>query len=183
MPNTTKKPLLKMDHLSHQLAVLLAFLLVAAIVSFGGYTANKQNKLANASARQHALTLAKSVAAGSEGNLLTGNLASIEELLLQAAAFPGVLRIRISDPHNRVLSHVIAETENEPRADFSLTTLSPPTALTTQVMTREGYLEIWHPVVSGELTGWINVHYSLEGVAAATTQILQNTIMSCCWRF
>jgi len=107
--------------------------------------------------------VAQNIALTSSKYLVIRDYASLENLLVRSAAFPGVIGIQITDPLGNVVSDVI-KTDDVPEARFSVTSLEVPAENKSTIGMAEGGNElfIFEPIVSGSSIGWVRLHYELE---------------------
>lgn len=104
----------------------------------------------------------KNIALTSSKYLVVRDYASLENLLIQSANFPGIKGIQITDREGNVVSDVI-NVDGETEARFSVTSLDVPDENQSVATFKENELFIFEPIVSGSKIGWVRLHYGLEG--------------------
>lgn len=171
-------------HLHHQLMGVVSVVMLLAICMLGGYTALQQGGTVLKGAQTQAATLARNMAISAGNPLLTDSLDVLEELAQRSADFADVLEIRILSPQGQALAHVVKASDGEAHVVFD-----PPkqvVQLPEQAVASESVeaapdghnrLVAWHPVLAGELVGWVQVDYSTRSVDQLQAQIWTNTIL------
>ncbi len=165
-----------------QLVLVVSALLVVAMVLLGGYTAWAQYQSARYTLEVQASTLARFMALSSGNLILTESLDQVETLALRMVDLPEVRSIRVVDAKGRSLSHVQHSAVGTPRVVFDPPgeTLAVPQAPEPRVEMQAGAfdrMQAWHPVVAGELVGWVQVTHSTASLASIWQQILRSTLV------
>ncbi len=161
-----------------QVSLLGALLLTATLVAYSWYTAGKQADFAASSMRQQVQALARNLAAASADYLLASDFASLEQLLVKASDFPEVTRIQVSDVTGELVGDIERGPDGTPVVRFGAERLVPP--VPTEPVTRVEHKSLvqWHPVIAGTLLGWVKIHYSLELIDHAQTQMWRDTLIA-----
>lgn len=103
--------------------------------------------------------VAKNISQTSIKYLLIRDYTSLDSLLQQAASYPGILDLQITDKSGQVLSDVVVE-NGIVSSRFEAKTLIPPKNMLIKKNDKE--IVLWEPVSSGSLIGWVRFNYSLE---------------------
>jgi len=165
-----------------QLVLVVSALLIVAMVLLGGYTGWAQYQSARQSLALQASTLARFMALSSGNLILSESLDQVETLALRMVELPDVQAIRVVDAKGRSLTHVLHRAQGGPLVVFDAPSehlALPPTAeplVEMQAGPTERMLA-WHPVVAGELVGWVQVTHSTAGLAGIWQQILRSTLV------
>lgn len=157
--------------LSFQLTAMVVVLLVSVILINAGYNASAQAQSAELSSRAHATTLAGVIAKTSETFLINNDYSGLEQSLIEIARFPHVRRVLVIDNEQRVVSQVEQRENSDPAAVFTSTHALAPGGKETVVQMQEDEMVVWHPILNGSMLGWVNVHYGMEEVQAASRQV------------
>ncbi|MBI1864790.1 MAG: hypothetical protein HYR98_03520, partial [Nitrospirae bacterium] len=118
-----------------------------------------------------AKALAQNIAAVSADDLLAERYASVEEVLVRSASFPGVTGIWVSDRRGRVVAHVVRRGEEPPEVHLEPADLALPAEPRPVTEIEGGRLNAWHPIAAGTVLGWVRVEYSLEKIASTRRHI------------
>ncbi len=107
--------------------------------------------------------LASNLASTGAQALMLRDYVEIEQLAVNAIDFPGIDEIKYTDATGTILADV-ARVNSRPIVRFGGQALSvPPEAKPTRGVTEE-HVIVWHPVVLGELQGWVRVSHSLSAI-------------------
>lgn len=173
-----------------QLVLVVSALLLVVMVLLGAYTAWAQYQSARQSLQLQASTLARFMALSSGNLILTESLDQVETLALHMVELPDVQAIRVLDAQGRSLTHVRHRAEGGSLVVFDapgerLTLPQSTQAMVESVVdtgagVQEGSsdrLLAWHPVVAGELVGWVQVTHSTVALSTIWRQILRSTLV------
>ncbi|MDH5257701.1 MAG: hypothetical protein OEX07_06825, partial [Gammaproteobacteria bacterium] len=165
-------------HLGSQLAVLFSLLLIAAMVAFTLQATEREAKRISKSLKSQAIIQASNLAATSAGYLLTRDYSSIEQLLMHSGRFEGIELVQVTDVHGKLLGDVSRDLgSGDLIARFGAPTLSVPVRSQLKVEYTEKSMIVWHPVILGELIGWVRIVYGLYLIDdARAVQLSHNTI-------
>ncbi|MEK6814630.1 MAG: ATP-binding protein [Nitrospirota bacterium] len=162
--------------LSTRLALLTALVLAGVIAVLTLLAAEEFSSDAAGERELQAKALAQNIAAVTADGLLAEDYASVEEVLVRSAAFPGVIGIWVSDRRGRVLAHVVRRGDEPPEVRLDPEDLALPSAALPATEIKGGRLQAWHPIVAGTLVGWARVEYSLEKIAAIRRHIWMESL-------
>lgn len=113
--------------------------------------------------KRQATVLARNIASTSSEPLLRRDYSTIELLLMDTVELPGVEALAITNASGRLMSDV-AILDGQGAARFGLPPLEVPQAVEPKMEFEPDKMLVWHPIVLGELLGWVRVTYSLAAV-------------------
>jgi two-component system, OmpR family, sensor histidine kinase VicK len=155
--------------LRSQLMALTAGSMLAALALLGLRMAGEQTALARQALADQATATARSIALGAEHPLLDNRLDVIEELMLHTAELPGVRGAWVVDPTGVPLVQVLRPEPGEPpQARYAKPgerLVAPATAAPRlDDAGATSMLLAWHPIVVGNLVGWVRVDFGTESL-------------------
>ncbi len=157
--------------LSVQLILLFTLLLSGAISAFTFYSANQEARNIASSMKQQAEVLSVNLAATGADLLLSQDYTAAENMLLRSALYPGILELQLVDNNGRRVADVVRLDDTEPEAKYGRPPISLPAKAVLTITTNDNEMEVWQPLVLGDLIGWVRILYSLDVVAAAEKRI------------
>ena len=166
-----------------QLMLLISVILLVVIAAHSGFTQRQQVATAQSGIENQANALVKNLAVSVAKPLVLGSLDELDNFLLRSLEFPDVLELLITDPDGRILSHVRrAEGKNKIVIDAPGTRLPlPPSVKSTISMTSadaDSHMEVWVPVVAGDVLGWVHGDFSTAALDTIRQQTLVTTVIS-----
>ena len=169
--DTTSNTVRPQRRLSLQLILLFSVLLGGSISVFSLHSAHREAEQIAYNMKQQAEVLALNLAATGADLLLSRDYTAAERMLLRSALYPGVLEIQLIDKNGRRVADVIHEGANKPIAKYGRRSMSLPSRRVLTITTTTDTMEVWQPLVLGELLGWVRIVYSLDEVAMAEQRI------------
>lgn len=169
------------NRLAVQVPLLFALLLIAAIGSYAWFGAIGQSRLELENTRSRIGVMAKNIAISSASQVLSNDLndlASLEQLLLKAAEFPGVVRIQVTDRNGKILGHVYKASKSLPQAIFDLDKITTPVTNKVFIDEKSDYLVYWQPIDVAGLLGWVRIEHDLEAIEIAKAQIWRDSLLA-----
>jgi PAS domain S-box-containing protein len=164
-----------------QLIAMVSALLVLALSLLGGYTANEQAQLERLAAEEHVSTVARNVAVASANLILIDSLDGLEELALRSADVGETRSLMVLGRNGDVLARVLRSPGQPVRVIYDTRApdgvVPPPGAPAPSRVFKDGLIEAWHPVVVGELIGWVRVEHDTRALAADRWRIWRNTLV------
>ena len=124
-----------------------------------------------------AKVLANNLSATSADHLLIRDYSSIEQLLLRSIEFPGILSIQLSDAKGKLLGDVKHKLGSEAEVMYGQPTLILPKDIKVLVLLNNETMVVWHPVILGELLGWVNITYSLNSIKSFQQKVINESIL------
>jgi len=113
-------------HLTLQLALFTALMLVITIVGHTLYTVLEQSRKEEATLLSGMDTQLQNLAVSSAGFLLTRDYSAVERLLLLSARHPDIRALRVVGRNHQVITQVRHTPGQAPEALFDFLTLAPP---------------------------------------------------------
>ncbi len=162
-----------------QVPLLFALLLIAAIGGYAWVTATGQSRLELENTRSRIGVMAKNIAISSANYVLSdgvNDLVSLEQLLLKAAEFPGVVRIQVTDRSGKVLGHVYKGNKFTPQAVFNKTKITTPISNKIYIDEKSDRLIYWQPIGVAGLPGWVRIEHDLAAIQTAKARIWRDSL-------
>jgi len=178
--------------LERQLMLLTAACLVASILGYGAYIAEKQTNQARATITAQMAALAQNLATVDAYFLITEDIASLEAIAIQTATVPGIFSVLVTNTAGKPLSEVVNQNGKwSPRfgatnlpvpATWEPSTLIEPPELSAKqrdfLAGNAGKISAWHPVVAaGMHLGWVRVSYRMDGFNQAAIDIWTQALL------
>jgi len=158
--------------LSTLLLSLFAVIFSIATIIFTYQVLRDQSAHTRSTMTIQATALAKNVAVTAGNYLLVRNYSSIEQVLLQTIEFPGVTAVQVVDTQGKRLGDVRRDEAGKISTHHGQAPLTlPDTAALVTAMT-DASLEVWQPVILGDLVGWVKITSSLEHIKNVQEQLL-----------
>lgn len=151
-------------NLSARLILLFTLLLALAMAIFTLNGIYEQSRHLEKNMKLQARGLAQNLAATSADYLLTRDYTSIELSLERASQFPGITAIQVSDASGKLLGDIRHNKEGEHEIHYGNPNIETPEELKEKINLTRKTMTIWHPIVLGELLGWIRIEYSLKAI-------------------
>lgn len=160
-----------------QLALYVSLLLALSMAGFSWHTINEQVVNITENMQLQAKVLANNLSAVSAVHLLTQDYSSIEQLLIRAVEFPGVHKIQLSNAEGKLLGDITRFEGKEPEVKYGQTDLLPPNDISVLVNFDEQFMTVWHPIVLGELIGWVKITNSLEPIVSLKESLITELVL------
>lgn len=173
---TSRKPLF-FRRLYVQLTMLGAITLSLSIFLFTWKTVNEQSDFAFESIKNQAQTLAGNIAAASGNYIVAEDYGSLEQLLIQSAAYREVLSIKVSDKKGAVFGSVQRDSRGNLQPAYEQLEIKHPDVVAPQTIVDRNRLVVWVPIENSSL-GWMQLEYSLATIEAAQKRIWRNGIVT-----
>lgn len=155
------------QHLMRQVFAVVAVIILSCGVIYSLIAERRISGMARTNLQSQALALAHSVASGGALHLVTGDATALENLLLQSAAYPGILSILVADPAGRVVAAVKVNSDGTVKPDFESRTIALPTTAAGplgRIVSRdnEDIVEAFTAIHNGRRIGWVRADLGLE---------------------
>ena len=146
-----------------QVAIICGAMLIIAVPAYVFNEARQEINYVIETVKLETKAVTRNIALTSSSLLVIRDYASLENLLIESASFPGILGIQIADQKGNVVSDVV-NNEGEIEARFSVSKLDLPEAMesTVTVALAGDELIIFEPIMSGSNIGWVRLHYGLK---------------------
>jgi signal transduction histidine kinase/PAS domain-containing protein len=168
--------------LGRRLQLTLSLGIGLVIAAFGAWTIHGQSAQAVQNLQAQAAALARDIALASENPVLTDKLDVVEEMLLRSAFFPEVRDLRAIDLRGQALSHVTHEPGQAPKVQFDppqARTPMPASAISSARFDESsGSVVAWHPIMAGNLLGWVRLEYGTDGLGEMRSSIWTSTAVA-----
>lgn len=159
------------------MTLLGASALVLTIFLFAWKTVNDQSVFAFDSIKSQAETLASNIASASGNYIVSEDFGSLEQLLIESAAYREVLAIRVMDKNGVVFGNVARDVNGIPQPVYEQITITPPAVIESQVFVEKNTLVVWVPIEEANL-GWMQLDYSLATIESVQQSIWRNGILT-----
>ncbi len=160
--------------LPRRLSTLLALLVVAlfsgSMTVFTYHVLQDEVTHITTSLELQAAVLARNLAATGADHLLARDYTSLEQMLLRTIEFPGVTEIQMLDARGKRVSEVV-RAQGVVTAHYGRPALALPPVAEASLRRDDTHLEVWQPVVLGELLGWVRIAHSLEDIARTQQRV------------
>lgn len=158
-------------NLWRQLALLVTISM--AITSFGYvfYSVNYISEHLAQSAKKEVSALVRNIALASAGPVLLNDFATVDDLLLRMAEYPGIQRIEIVLSTGQSIGRVLRGDDGLIYRDYSL---APP----EKNGNAKGLLSLSYPVMAGSQLGTVYIDHSLDAVADLQRKIRGDTVIA-----
>ena len=146
-----------------QVAIICGLMIILFVPAYVINKAQQEIEYVLEAVKQETTAVTKNIALTSIEALVTRDFASLENLLIQSAKFPGVIAIQITDPKGMVISDVV-NIEGIPTPRFTINQFDiPKDNNSTVVLSSAGdELIISEAIISGSSIGWVRLHYALK---------------------
>jgi two-component system sensor histidine kinase/response regulator len=190
-PGVQKRSPLRPRRFLAQAVSLTSLVLVASIAALSLYTVAELIDHQQRGTEEKLGAIASNLAVGSAQALLVRDYAALEKLLLQAAYYPGIKSLTITDRTSHVLSEVRHEAGQAPSATFDYGRLPVPTQIKPQFLWRYGThdrgaalamgldatsLVVWQPIEGGDL-GWLRVETTVDEIKTNALHVITDSAL------
>ncbi len=174
-----------------QVGLLGTFMLALGIAATSLYTVHQVAQQQHRDTQERLVAISKNLAYASAHFLLVRDQGALEHFLLQAASYPGLRVITITNSKQRVVSEVRRATGKPAEAVFNYGVLKPPQKNAVQINWQYGardhgalfamgldatQLVVWHPIENGEL-GWLRMESSVDDSHAQALQLIRGHLL------
>lgn len=173
-PRQTTAPLYK--RLALQLVLIFLLLLGGGMLFISFYSANLVANQASEEMQRQAQVLATNLGATSADLLLSRDYTAIEHSLLLASRYPGIREIHLTDRTGKRLGDITSAKNQEPVARYGRPSLVLPSNVEQKIVIVGDRMEVWQPLVLGDLIGWVHIVYSLDAVKQIENAIWRQSI-------
>lgn len=161
-----------------QVSFFVTIVSIVTITYLSSYISHQQSDAVSAQLKNHAIVVASNLAAASGSFVITSNFTSIEEILLRTAKFEGITSMQIVDADGNTLSHVARNEKGDISAMFDRWSFEVPDGTDLVVNQTTNNIEIYNPIILGDVVGWVRLVYSLDSIKQAKTDIWVNNFIS-----
>lgn len=172
--------------LLHQISTIFALVFGASMLLYSLYTVNEQREMTEAHLQAQAEALSKGLALSSQDALSTGEVWLLQPMLRQAAEFPGLLGIDLTDQAGIMLASVARQGNSTVpglQAGFSLATPRTPVSDTHRLAVVEAsgpsvQIVVWEPIGEQAQFGWVRARFSLEQADKIARTFYRDSLLS-----
>ena len=150
-----------------QLVLLFSLMLAGSMIVFSYRMLEEVVASNTASMKMQASVLAKDISATGANFLLVRDYSSMEQMLLRAIDFPGVIAIQVCDASGKLIGDVSRSPGKASEAHYGRLPLQVPTHSTASMQVSKARMVVWQPILLGDLLGWAKITYSLQDIADA----------------
>lgn len=140
------------------------------------YTANIVSQQASNEMRRQAQVLATNLGATSADLLLSRDYTAIEHMLLRASRYPGIQEIHLTDKSGKRLGDIISGDNPKSIARYGRPPLKLPAIAKQKIITVRDRMDVWQPLILGDLIGWIHIVYGLDAVTKIESDIWEQSV-------
>ncbi len=177
LPNTSPQPMVSFyRRIRFQLLLVFFFLLGGGMLIVSFYSANVVSQQASDGMRHQAQVLATNLGATSADLLLSRDYTAIEHMLLRASRYPGIREIHLTDKTGKLLGDIVSSDDIEPVARYGRPPLKLPSSAELKIVIVRDRMEVWQPLILGNLIGWIHIVYSLDAVTRIENEIWRQSV-------
>ena len=162
--------------LSAQLILLFSLLLIVSMSVFTVSVMNQEVEQITAAKKLQAHVFAKNLAATSGDYLLSRDYSSIENMVLRAIEFPGVKEIQVCDSAGKRLGDVVRDSAGKISIRYGESNLRLPDGNEYSMQVVAGNMELWQPVVIGNLLGWIKLTFGMEDILLTQQRVWNSNV-------
>ena len=159
--------------LSTQLALMLFVVMSISAFSFIYVLLNEEIERITTLKNEQSLALARNITVTISNSLLVRDYVSMENNLLRAAEFPGVLELQITDLSGRRLADV-DKRAGGPRIVYDRPAITLPGDSEHRVQMYGTELIVLEPIVVGEVVGWVVVHVDYQDIENTRVRVWKN---------
>ena len=176
-PHSSRKSITSLfRRISLQLLLAFFLLLGGGMLFITFYTANIVSHQASEEMRRQAQVLATNLGATSADLLLSRDYTAIEHMLLRASRYPGIQEIHLTDRNGKRLGDIVSGNNKEPVARYGRPPLKLPAIAQQKIVSVQDRIEVWQPLILGNLIGWIHIVYSLDAVKQIESDIWKQSV-------
>jgi len=162
-----EKTLLWPRKLSAQLVILFSLMLAGSMTVFSYRMLGEVVGNITTTMKMQASVLANDISAAGANFLLQRDYTSIEQMLLRSIDFPGVTSIQICDATGKLVGDVSRELGQPPEVHYGQPPLMVPRNNTPSMQVDNLQMNVWQPIILGDLLGWAKITYSMHDVFVA----------------
>lgn len=161
-----------------QISVLVTVVTVATITYLSVSHSHRQAASMMQQLRHQAVVVAENLAAATGSYVITRNYTTIENILLRAARFESIISMQIVDVNGKTLSNVVKDNNGQLTPTFNKLHFEIPKKHELILNQYQDILEIFQPVVLGDVVGWVRIVYSLDAIKHEEAAIWTSNLTS-----
>ena len=158
-----------------KLVSFLCIILISAICCFGVITYLQNTERHQATISSDAMKLARVIATSCADYLVVNDSASVESFIKRFVFLNGIKNIQISNREGRVVCDVSVDNDGHVSVIYDVNVINLPShPKPTLVWIQDGFY-VFHPIIAGNLIGWVKMQLSSSESQYAKKSILMNT--------
>jgi len=165
-------------HLVVQVSVFVTVVSIVTITYLSSYISYQQSESASQQLKHQAVVVADNIAAATSSYVITRNYTSIEEILIRAVQFESIASMQIVDVNGKVLSNVAKDKNGKITPLFIRVSYNMPPRHELTINQSADSMEIFNPIVLGDVVGWVRIVYGLDSIKQAKIDIWINNLAS-----
>ena len=159
--------------LSTQLALMTFVVMTISACSFIYVLLQEEIHRITTIKNEQSLALARNITVTVSNSLLVRDYVSMENSLLRAAEFPGVLELQITDLSGRRLAD-IDKRNGGPHVVYGRPIITLPNDFEHRVQMYDSELVVIEPIVVGEVVGWVVAHIDYQDIDNTRIRVWKN---------
>lgn len=164
------------QQLKFQLALVFVVITAFALLTFTYHVTQEQARTTANELKLQSHTLAENLATASASYLIVRDYTSIEGLLMEAAKFPSVITIEISDSSGQLIGDVGYNDAGNIEPRYGNPPLQLPGKNQPSIESHGNRMVVWQPIMLAETVGWVRITYSLEKIQEAVHHVWNHNI-------
>ena len=165
-------------HLIVQMSVFVALVSIVTITYLSAYISHQESKAAAKQLKHQAVVVADNLAAAIGPYVVTRNYTSIEGILTRAAQFESIASMQVVDARGNMLSNVVKNKKGKIIPVFDRIDYTMPSKVELTVNYSDNSMEIFNPVILGDVVGWVRIVYQFDKIDQAKIDIWKNNLTS-----
>jgi len=164
------------QRLRYQLAFIFVAIISTAIATFSLHLSDEETKTLTQEMQKHTAVLAENIANASAQYLLVRDYTSIENILIGAAKFPGIMHIEITDMRGKIIGAVEKDINQRINPKYGVQPLSTPQNQDPSIIINGYEMLIWQPINLSSTIGWARVSYDLKPIEIMSENIWNDNL-------
>jgi len=161
-----------------QVSVFVTVVSIVTITYLSSYISHQQSESASQQLKHQAVVVADNIAAATSSYVITRNYTSIEEILIRAVQFESIASMQIVDVNGKVLSNVAKDENGKITPLFIRVSYNMPPRHELTINQSADSMEIFNPIVLGDVVGWVRIVYGLDSIKQTKVDIWINNLAS-----
>lgn len=161
-----------------QISIFVTVVSITTITYLSSYISHQQSESISLQLKNQAIVVADNLAAATSSYVITRNYTSIEEILTRTAQFESVVSMQVIDVNGSTLSNVVKGKNGEITPLFNRMSYNMPPKNELTINQSADSMEIFNPIILGDVVGWVRVVYGLDSIKQAKIDIWINNLVS-----
>lgn len=164
------------QRLRYQLALIFVAIISTAIATFSLHLSDEEAKTLTQELQKHTAVLAENIANASAQYLLVRDYTSIENILIGAAKFPGIMHIEITDMRGKIIGAVEKDINQRINPKYGVQALTTPENQGQSIIINGHEMLIWQPINLSSTIGWVRISYDLKPIEIMAENIWNDNL-------